>query len=297
MPDLQVEIGLNMKGNKADLEDAGKAIAEGIKKAISRLGIGADVGEISGGAIAGATAGATVFLLGEIFQAIRDFPAVVAIMKLIKMFFFVLLLPLLAPLKILLVGWARFITDFTKFMNKYVLPAQTTGQNVNDAMVQTIWQPFVNATIDAWNRLWYNVGYGLAEAWGFLKTVPVTIAKNIIAGFAVFLSFGMWLWNLIIKPAFNWFLGIGERIWEIIKTGFQSLVDTILAWLRSLPLIGGFFKTPTSSSKATNITSNVTINNPVINKDSEINKIVKSINDNLAKVGMKNGVSYVGGFG
>ena len=242
MADLSVEVNINATKKSADT--FADNIANGLQKSLGKLGMGGAVSVSKGGAVgagikegmvAGLAAGGIVGVLGLIAEAVKDLPLVVAIMKIFKLILMLLFLPLIPILKPVLMGLAEFTKKFADFMKK-------TTEEVQKGMDLA---PQINKTGNAFIDLEIGIANSALKLGGAIGQSMFNLGKG---AFDLGGKIGQWLYDKVILPvanfissailkAFDWVSGIGEKIWDILKSPFQFVADKIKGLFEVAPKI------------------------------------------------------------
>jgi hypothetical protein len=150
-----------------------------------------------------------------------------------------------------------------------------------------------------------------------LYTAGKFIFDRTISGFMVLFTIGNRIWESILKPAFQWFRDIGNKIWNILKSAFEGAVNIIRnaisnliqSIIRSVSFFGGgggstrvsdFIIKPDGQVLQTarddfligtknpeNLFNKgglvININNPVVREERDINKLANEVSIVLQK--------------
>jgi hypothetical protein len=146
----EIVFKVKLEGSNADLKRSAKSfseeVADGLRKAVSGLGIGGAAkgaestgigsGAISSGVAAGLAAGGVVALIQLIADALKDMPIITGIMKILKIILMLLFMPLIPILKPVLMS----LGELAKGMSKELIPgtdAEKTGALVGGGIGAT----------------------------------------------------------------------------------------------------------------------------------------------------------------
>ena len=218
---MEVRIPIFLEGVMKNAKQLGESISKNIKAVSSVAGSGAG-GAMAVGMLAGAGFAIANKVLGDIFNAVKDTPMVVAMAKLFKLLLTLLLLPLIPILKpaleamLLLYDTLKpFVDSMTAFFNEL---ASSSGGVIQGIFIAII-LPFVGAI-----TLLLLIFAGL-----------VVVVKLVVLAFKwafdALKNVGKWIWNQIIKPAFMFLIDAGEALWnQIIKPAWEFMSD-VVSWL------------------------------------------------------------------
>lgn len=244
--DFKIEIPIKVKtGSKKQDEDIGKKIAEQIKQSLQTIGVGEgtskSVGKFGGKKAVGIL-GAILATIDAIFIFIKP------IFSLLRVVLILLFIPLVPIMKVALSALKAFAEGA-----KDAPQIGLTGEPVLDVPISIANIALrVGAAIGEF-LVWLGRGaFELGERIGhwLFDTVMVPIADSItdvilstagiISSSLTFLaSIPLMVWNTILKPAWEFFIGIGERIWTNILEPAWSWFKDIGSRIWNI-LVGGF---------------------------------------------------------
>jgi phage-related protein len=85
--------------------------------------------------------------------------------------------------------------------------------NLSELFMNTMKAIFVTPFLETMALIWDILKAG----WSLFATIGVWIWENILKpAFGFLADVGMWIWDEILKPAWDWFTGVGEKIWTDI---------------------------------------------------------------------------------
>jgi hypothetical protein len=230
------KITLREKGSSSSNNSDGKKKSQGDTDRVTANAV--KIGIIAGMAVAG-----TEKALSFISDTLLGFAPVVATMKLLKAIILLLLMPLVPILKPVLIalgamaklmvgagGLVQAIATIAGIVT--IISAFIAGLGAIPALLIGLVAAlliYLAAAFGTWLRSVFSPEkvWGLMVAgWKILKTVGQWLWDQIIKPAFDFLSqVGQWIWEQILKPAFNYLLSAGEWIWSIVKAPFTYLSD------------------------------------------------------------------------
>jgi hypothetical protein len=213
----------------------------------SSTGEGASIGGMTGpeGALIGASLGILLDLVGGIFDSLKDFPAITAIMKLIKLIFTILFLPLipiLKPLILLLSEFIKFMMPIIKTLSDMFTDQLKQFKAIGDAFnnlsqmslkdlnldkILDLFKPLGGLLIDYFNKYIISAIISVGK---FILNIGSWLWNNYFSpAFSLILKFGLWIWNNYIVPTFSLFLKFGVWIWD---TFISPAFTPVLNWAK-----------------------------------------------------------------
>ncbi len=256
---FEIKVPINVKENRKEA-DYGNKVAEQIKKSLGSIGIKG--GGKGGGSGFGKTGLKMAGILGAILGVLNSMSFIIkpimSLLRAILILFFIPLIPLMKPVLNLL---KRFLEAQKKALDSAPQFKTVEDPLANAAIAVANWALMIGAMIGEFlfilGKGAFDLGKRIGE-WLFSKVIEPTgefIANIILEGLEFlrssikvlgdfFSNVGIWIWERIIEPAFNFLKDVGTWIWDIIRTPFQWLADkvnSIISWFSDLPRrIGGF---------------------------------------------------------
>lgn len=206
MADLSLEISIN--AGKKSAETFGEQIAEGMKKAMGKLGLGSMMGGVqnaAGGAgieegvAAGMVAGGVVGALMAIVGFLKDMPVITSIMKLLKLILTLMFLPAMPFFVLAMKGLARFASDLAPGMilgmkqmqegiDQFGSQMKKAGKDLYSALWNG-WSQLIDAGKDIWSQIFMPVWNVLKNIGAQLGNILIDIYNALITGYNKIASF------------------------------------------------------------------------------------------------------------